>query len=127
MPHGEWRLQESRASMCPSVPVVHFLCNLVTLNGIFDWSLVPKNLFVKFILQGVVMTLVLAILSQFFGSIIGLLLYFLQRTRMAPVRWFGNAYVWFFRGTPLLAQILLFYNLFPALGLVGFFNSINFL
>jgi polar amino acid transport system permease protein len=112
--------------MCPDVPVLHLLCNLVTLNGHFNWSLVPKYVLFKLILQGVIMTVVLAVLAQFFGSIIGLLLYFFRRARVAPIRWLGNAYIWFFRGTPLLLQIILIYLLIPNVGLYGPLNSINF-
>jgi polar amino acid transport system permease protein len=107
------------------MPVIHFLCNLVTLNGTFDWSLVPKYVFFKLILQGVVMTVVLAVLSQILGTIIGLLLYFIRRANLLPVRWVGNAYIWFFRGTPLLLQIILIYTLIPVVGLYGPINSFN--
>ncbi|HEY7984299.1 MAG TPA: amino acid ABC transporter permease [Ktedonobacterales bacterium] len=112
--------------MCPNAPIVNFLCTLVTLHGTFDWSLIPKNLLVKPILLGVIMTLVLAVLAQFFGAIFGLLLYFIRRSQVAPVRWFGNVYIWYFRGTPLLVQIELLYALIPFFGLLGILNSINF-
>src|SRR5947209_1483527 len=112
--------------MCPNVPVLNFLCNLVTLNGNFNWSLIPKYLLFKLILQGVVMTVVLAVLAQIFGTIIGLLLYFMRRARLLPIRWLGNTYIWLFRGTPLLLQIILIYTLIPVFGLYGPINSINF-
>jgi polar amino acid transport system permease protein len=112
--------------MCPNVPILHYLCNLVTLNGNFDWSQIPKYVLFKAILQGVVMTVVLSVLSQLLGTIIGLLLYFVRRSQLAPVRWLGNAYIWFYRGTPLLLQIILIYYLIPLLGLYGPINSLNF-
>jgi polar amino acid transport system permease protein len=112
--------------MCPNTPILNFFCNLVTLNGNFDWSLIPKYLLFKLILQGVIMTVVLAVLAQLLGTIIGLLLYFMRRANLQPVRWVANAYIWFFRGTPLLLQILLIYTLIPIFGLYGPLNSINF-
>jgi polar amino acid transport system permease protein len=91
--------------MCPNVPVIHFLCQIVTLNGIFHWSVVGQYLFNDFILRGAVVTIVLAILSQVVGSLIGLLLYFMVRARFAPFRWLAFGYIWLFRGTPLLLQL----------------------
>src|SRR5260221_3358341 len=112
--------------MCPNMPILRFLCEVVTLRESFDWSLIPQYLFFKLILQGVILTLSLAILAQTFGSFIGLLLYFLRRARLAPLRWLANTYIWFFRGTPLLLQILLFYTIIPYLGLLGPLSSLNF-
>ncbi len=42
------------------------------------------------------------------------------------MRWLANAYIWFFRGTPLLVQILLFYAAIPYLGLVRPLADLNF-
>jgi polar amino acid transport system permease protein len=112
--------------MCPSVPVLQFLCNLVTLNGTFRWALIPKYVFDGRIIQGVIVTLILAVLAQTLGSLVGLLLYFVRRAPTPLVRWLGAGYVWFFRGTPLLVQITIFYYLVPQLGILGLLNGINF-
>jgi polar amino acid transport system permease protein len=42
------------------------------------------------------------------------------------LRWLANAYIWFFRGTPLLVQILLLYAAIPYLGLVRPLEDLNF-
>ena len=97
--------------------IVQFFVTIVTLNGQFDWSRVVENLFARIIIEGVIITIILAVLSQFIGSVIGLLLYFARRSDLAILRRFVGLYVWFFRGTPLLVQILFLNELAPALHL----------
>jgi len=82
----------------------------------FDWQIVLPSLFNGLILQGLILTITLAVFSQFVGTIIGLLLYFLRRSRFTPVRFLADAYIWFYRGTPLLVQILFLYLALPYLG-----------
>ena len=88
------------------MPILNFFQQILTLNGTFDWSYVQGFLFDSSILQGVLITIILSVLAQLFGSLIGLGLYFLRRSRWTPLRVLGNAYVGFFRGTPLLVQLL---------------------
>ena len=98
--------------------IIDFLTGIVTLGGHFDWGTVKQFLFDSTILQGTVVTLFLAVISQITGSIIGLILYLLRRSSLPVVRWFGEGYVWFFRGTPLLVQMFFLFNFFPIFGLV---------
>ncbi len=86
--------------------ILQFLQGIITLNGGFRWEFVFKYLFNGYILQGVLITIILSVVSQLAGSLIGLLLYFLRRSRINVLRWFGSAYVLVVRGTPLLVQIL---------------------
>jgi polar amino acid transport system permease protein len=68
----------------------------------------------------------LSVTAQIIGSLIGLGLYFLRRSRFMPFRQFANLYIWIFRGTPLIVQVVLFWQLFPFLrigrGLDDLFN-----
>ncbi len=83
----------------------------------YDGAAVTHNLFAHLIVQGVIITVILSVLSQFAGVVIGLVLYFMRRARFQPIRWVANAYIWFFRGTPLLVQILFVYLAMPYLSL----------
>ena len=105
--------------MCPTFPVLHQLCNIVTVNGHYDWSVVFHYLFFFYITQAITITVLLAVLAQFFGVIIGLLLYFMRRSRWGALRWLANAYITVFRGTPLIVQIFFTYALFPYLNLTS--------
>jgi polar amino acid transport system permease protein len=89
-----------------SNPIVQFFVSVLTVNGSFNWKYVTHYLFHPYILQGVVVTIVLAVLAQFIGVVLGLILYFLRRSNFWPFAWFARAYVLVVRGTPLLVQIL---------------------
>jgi polar amino acid transport system permease protein len=113
----------------PLQPIWDFLVYIFTLGGNFDWSIVGKYLFNPFILQGVWLTLRLAVIAQFTGSLIGLLLALVKDPRFVitaappfdrvirgllwPLRALADLYIWLFRGTPLLVQIIIIYNVFP--------------
>ncbi len=105
-------------------PIQSFLKN-------YNGAAVRHNLFAPLILQGIIITITLAILSQLAGAIIGLVLYFMRRAKFKPFAWIAEIYIWLFRGTPLFVQILVVYlstsylnlarplqasNIFPALG-----------
>jgi polar amino acid transport system permease protein len=68
-------------------------------------------------MQGVGVTLELALFTVFLGSILGLLVAILRRIRFLPVRILMNIYVAFIRGTPLLVQVLMIVYGLPQLGL----------
>ena len=90
---------------------------LVAFFQHFDWHLALASLFAKLVMQGLVITIVLAVISQFLGAVIGLVLYFMRRSQVRVVRWLAEAYIWFYRGTPVLVQILFLYLALPYLGL----------
>jgi len=98
--------------------ILEWLQNFITLNHSFNWGTVRKYLLAPAIIQGVVLVIILAVVSQLLGTLIGLLLYFMNRSRWRVLRAISGIYVWFFRGTPLLVQILFVFYLIPYLGLV---------
>lgn len=102
-----------------SNPILHFIQQILTLNGSFYWDYVWGFLFSSDIFQGILITLVLSVFGQVIGSLIGLLLYFLRRGRFGVLRGLANLYIWFFRGTPLLVQILFLYSFMPYVGSNG--------
>lgn len=58
----------------------------------------------KMFLSGALTTLGLAAIGVLMGTVLGVLLAILRRSRIAPLRWIGTAYVEFMRGTPILIQ-----------------------
>lgn len=113
-------------------PILQFFQNIVTLRGTYDWNTVFTFLFYPDILQGIIITVLLAVLAQFIGALIGLLLYFTRRSSNGVLRGIGELYVWFFRGTPLLVQILFLNAFLPYIGLARpliqthFFRNLGF-
>lgn len=84
------------------------------------WSAVGEYLFNSRILRGVQLTIVLTIISQTLGVIGGVILAVMGRSPNPVFRWLSAGFIWIFRGTPLLIQIILWYNLaivIPSFGL----------
>ena len=60
---------------------------------------------------GAVVTIIISILVVFLGTILGVLLAFAQRSKIKPLAWFANLYIWVFRGTPMMVQIMIAFAL----------------
>jgi polar amino acid transport system permease protein len=105
-------------------------------NPNLDWGVVTGNLFQGFVLRGVLNTLWLTFLSMVVGVVLGTLLAVM---RLSPVRIVSGAawvYIWFFRGTPVFVQLLLWGSIaaltgqhvnvhIPLTGIVLFHASIT--
>jgi octopine/nopaline transport system permease protein len=61
------------------------------------------------LLEGVPLTLQLAVFAVAIGLVFALLLAFAMRSRFLPLAWLAKTYVFVFRGTPLLVQVFLIY------------------
>ncbi|TCD46000.1 amino acid ABC transporter permease [Streptococcus sp. X16XC17] len=70
-----------------------------------NFSFLPE--FWGYFNYGAIVTLIVAICVVFFGSILGVLLAFAQRSRFRPLAWLANIYIWVFRGTPMVVQIMI--------------------
>ena len=66
-----------------------------------------------FLLEGVKYTLLLSIVTVFFGAILGSILALGKMSRIAPLRWLVTAYVEIIRGTPMLLQLYFFAFVLP--------------
>ncbi|MGV8876786.1 MAG: amino acid ABC transporter permease [Rhodoglobus sp.] len=92
----------------------------VVTNSGFGWPIVAQYLFDKRILHGLLITLQLTVLAMLLGFVVGLLLAVMRMSPNWLIRAVAGAYIWFFRGTPLLVQ-LLFWGfaaiLFPTLSI----------
>ena len=58
---------------------------------------------------GIWLTLSIAVLSQFIGVVLGTFAALAKMSKRWPLRSIANLYIWLFRGTPLVVQIVLFY------------------
>lgn len=66
-------------------------------------------------LKGAVITIILAFFAVVFGTIFGLVISLLRRSKFKILSLVARAYVEFVRGTPLLVQIYIIYIGFPKL------------
>lgn len=98
------------STLAVAVLALVLLRELIT-NKAFEWNVVAEFFASDAILTGVVRTLWLTVLCMAIACVIGLLLCALRLSRYRALRSVSAAYVWFFRGTPLLVQLIFWYNL----------------
>ena len=102
---------------------VSFLRAVITNTGPnkgFQWVWVGHYLFDPRILHGVVVTLELTVLSMLIGIILGIIAAVMRLSPNPLVSGASWVYVWFFRGSPLIVQLIFWYNLaalFPSIAL----------
>lgn len=76
-----------------------------------DWSIVMHYLFSDTVLSGVLVTLELTILCQALGIVIGAGVAAMGQSRMIPLRAAASLYIFLFRGTPLVVQLIFWFNI----------------
>lgn len=94
-------------------------------HGQIEWLVVRRFLMADVILAGLVNTVLMTALSMLLGISIGVTVAIMRLSTNPVVNWAAVTYVWFFRGTPLLLQLLIWFNLalvFPSLGIPGLFE-----
>jgi polar amino acid transport system permease protein len=86
----------------------------IATNSRFQWHVVGQYLFDSRILHGVVVTLELTVISMAIGILLGVVLAVMRLSPNPLVSGASWLYIYFFRGTPLLVQ-LLFWEFIAAL------------
>jgi polar amino acid transport system permease protein len=114
-PHpGRW------AAIVAILVLVAMLIHALLTDTRFQWNVVRRYLFDGFILRGALCTLELTALAMLLGVFGGTLLAIARLSENPILSYLARLYIWFFRGTPVLVQILLLFNLsalFPRLSL----------
>ncbi|MFH9004381.1 amino acid ABC transporter permease [Streptomyces afghaniensis] len=80
-------------------------------QGKINWGAIPDYFFDDRILDGVGKTLLLTVLSMVIGIVGGVVLAVMRLSKnpvTSSIAWF---YIWFFRGTPVLVQLIVWFNL----------------
>lgn len=96
------------------------------VEGKIDWSMTWKYMFWPSIMMGLFNTIWMSIVCMAIGIWIGLLCAVGRDSTNPIVRGASIFYTWFFRGAPLILQLLLWFNLaliFPRVSLFGFFEA----
>ncbi len=79
----------------------------------------------KFFLEGVGNTLIIAIFTVLFGTILGMLMATARMSKIKPLKWLATAYIEFFRGTPLMVQLMFIFYGLPMIGVT--FPKVSFI
>ncbi|WP_176082774.1 amino acid ABC transporter permease [Martelella sp. HB161492] len=85
--------------------------------SLWNWSGFFGYLVNPFILGGVVTTIWLTVVSLICGLALGFVLAMMRRSKVKGVRGLAQFYIWLFRGTPLLVQLIIIYTALPQLGI----------
>jgi amine acid ABC transporter, permease protein, 3-TM region, His/Glu/Gln/Arg/opine family len=92
----------------------------LTTNPNYQWGVVAQYFTSASILRGLGLTLVLTAVSMVLGTLIGLLVAVMRASSIRPVMLAASAYIAFFRGTPVLVQLIFWFNiaaLYPHLAI----------
>ena len=140
---GEIPVQDDESTPIKAIPVRHWgqqlsavvvvavlaaLVWAVATNPNLKWPVVVQNLFAPTILSGLWVTTSLTLLSMLIGIVLGITLAVMRLSPNRVVSSVASGYIWAFRGTPVLVQLLLWFNLalfFPRLGIGDFSLSTN--
>jgi polar amino acid transport system permease protein len=80
-------------------------------NQNFEWPTVAMYLFAPEIVSGAGLAIFLTVIAMVFGTVLGTLIAIMRLAKSPIISAAAWAYVWFFRGTPLLVQLVFWYNL----------------
>lgn len=86
------------------------LWNFAT-NPTVEWPVIAGYLFFPAILNGLWITISLTVGAMVIGVVLGVVLAAGRMSSNKLLSGVGNAYVWFFRGTPTLVQLIFWYNI----------------
>lgn len=87
-----------------------------------DWPTVGEYFTASAILSGFGVTVVLTVVSMVIGILLGVIVAVMRLSSNPVVSGIAWLYVWFFRGTPVYLQLLLWFNIaliFPLIGVPG--------
>lgn len=86
------------------------ITSMVT-NPRFQWAVVAQYIFDPSILSGLVATIWLTVAAMFIGVVLGTAIALMRISNNAVLGSIASGYLWVFRGTPLLVQLIFWYNL----------------
>jgi polar amino acid transport system permease protein len=110
---GQW------VSAVVVVGIVAALIFSIAGNDNIQWPVIRQYLFDSTVLQGLFVTVWLTVASMVLGIVLGIVVAVMRLSHnrvLSTVAWF---YIWLFRGTPVLVQLLIWFNLalfFPRIG-----------
>lgn len=113
-PYGQW------VAVAGLAVLLAMLAHTLVVNDRFGWPVVAEFFFSDQILEGLWRTLWLTALAMLIGVVLGTALAVARMSSNPVLSQTAGAYIWFFRGTPLLIQLVFWYNLaalYPRLSL----------
>ncbi|CAB4666646.1 unannotated protein [freshwater metagenome] len=85
--------------------------NMAVTNPNFEWNVIGEYLFSSKILEGVWATVWITIVAMLAGIVLGVVLSVMRLSPNPVLSNVASGYIWFFRGTPVLVQLIFWFNL----------------
>lgn len=85
--------------------------NFVVTTPALRLDLVAGYLFERSIMRGLLLTVELTVLAMLVGLVLGTALAIMRLSDNPLLRWVAAGYIWLFRGTPILVQLLFWFFL----------------
>ncbi|WP_112266000.1 amino acid ABC transporter permease [Lentzea terrae] len=98
-------------SWAVALAIVAALVYTTVTNENYGWPVVFSYFTTESILDGLVLTLVLTVVSMGLGVLLGLLLAIMRMSHQTPISGLATLYITFFRGTPVLVQLIFWFNI----------------
>lgn len=111
-----------------AILLVGLMAQIVIGSGRIRWNVIVEYFFSPAVMGGVGTTLLLTFVSLAGSIVLGTVLAAMRISPNRVLQTIASAYVWFFRGTPLLVQVVFWFNLglfLPQLSMFGVSVPIN--
>ena len=111
-----------------AILVLALMVLAVGRNQSVQWSEIPRYMIDPVILGGVVLTLELTAGAMIAGIVIGCLIAIMATSQNIVLKAIAVAFVWWFRGVPLIVQIFFWFNIalfVPEIGFGSWSVSVN--
>ncbi|WP_405592939.1 amino acid ABC transporter permease [Streptomyces sp. NBC_01190] len=95
-------------------------------QGDVIWNTVGNELFAHTVLTGVWHTVLISVVSMALGLVLGVLFAVMRLSKNPVTGAVAWLYIWFFRGTPVYVQLLMWFNLsliFPVINLMPLYKN----
>ena len=111
---AEWS-REKRSAVSIAIAVAGLFAFLWLMAIPLSWMPEPIGSNAAQFAEGAKTTIALTVVSGVIGIVFGVLAALAKLSKLLPLRWAANFYIWVIRGTPLLVQVLFVFLALPAL------------
>jgi polar amino acid transport system permease protein len=91
--------------------LVAMLVHTLVTNPRFQWGVIGNYFLSGRVLHGLALTLLLTVVAMVIGIVLGVVLAVMRLSSNPLLSGASWAYIWLFRGTPILVQLLFWFNL----------------
>jgi polar amino acid transport system permease protein len=91
--------------------LVAMLVHTLATNPRFEWDVIGQYFLSRRVLKGLGLTILLTVVAMAIGIVLGVLLAVMRLSANPLLAGASWIYIWFFRGTPVLVQLLFWFNL----------------